>query len=151
LPALITPERRPEYEANRALSTSNRAGSVRRYECGSVPARARQRPSSTEESLIPVPAAKNSGDDTDGIGAPAAGRRPMALSATRFRLAAVSRRGRAWVDRQDPGSPSGVAINAWRRYRAVDGPLQSALLSLYVLVAVLPALLVMEEYLDPHP
>jgi membrane protein len=33
----------------------------------------------------------------------------------------------------------------------VDGPLQSALLSLYVLVAVLPALLVMEEYLDPHP
>jgi membrane protein len=29
--------------------------------------------------------------------------------------------------------------------------LQSALLSLYVLVAVFPALLVMEEYLDPHP
>ncbi|MGN6166985.1 MAG: YhjD/YihY/BrkB family envelope integrity protein, partial [Solirubrobacteraceae bacterium] len=27
----------------------------------------------------------------------------------------------------------------------------SALLSLYILVAVLPALLVMEEYLDPHP
>jgi membrane protein len=44
-----------------------------------------------------------------------------------------------------------VAIGAWRRYRAVDGPLQSALLSLYVLVAVLPALLVMEEYLDAHP
>jgi membrane protein len=44
-----------------------------------------------------------------------------------------------------------VSIDAWRRYRAVDGPLQSALLSLYVLVAVLPALLVMEEYLDPHP
>ena len=46
---------------------------------------------------------------------------------------------------------SGVAIDAWRRYRAVDGPLQTALLSLYILVAVLPALLVMEEYLDPHP
>ncbi len=30
----------------------------------------------------------------------------------------------------------------------MDGPLQSALLSLYVLVAVLPALLVMEEYLE---
>jgi membrane protein len=44
-----------------------------------------------------------------------------------------------------------VAIDAWRRYRAVDGPLQSALLSLYVLVAVIPALLVIEEYLDPHP
>ena len=72
----------------------------------------------------------------------------QALSA---RTAAVSRRGREWAERQDPGSPSGVAISAWRHYRAVDGPLQSALLSLYVLVAVLPALLVMEEYLDPHP
>jgi membrane protein len=38
-----------------------------------------------------------------------------------------------------------------RRYRAVDGPLQSALLSLYVLVAILPALLVMEAYLDSNP
>jgi membrane protein len=44
-----------------------------------------------------------------------------------------------------------VAIDAWRRYHAVDGPLQSALLSLYVLVAVIPALLVLEEYLDAHP
>ncbi len=44
-----------------------------------------------------------------------------------------------------------MAISAWRHYRAIDGPLQSALLSLYVLVAVLPALLVIEEYLDPHP
>src|SRR3954468_19286987 len=67
------------------------------------------------------------------------------------RAAAGSKRGREWAERQDPGSPSGVAISAWRHYRAVDGPLQSALLSLYVLVAVLPALLVMEEYLDPHP
>lgn len=33
----------------------------------------------------------------------------------------------------------------------MDGPLQSALLSLYILVAVIPALLVMEEYFDPHP
>src|SRR3954451_6330591 len=72
----------------------------------------------------------------------------QALSA---RTAAVSRRGRAWADRQDPGSPSGVTISAWRHYRAVDGPLQSALLSLYILVAVVPALLVMEAYLDPHP
>jgi len=64
---------------------------------------------------------------------------------------AMSGRWREWVDRQDPDSPSGVAIEAWRRYQAVDGPLQSALLSLYVLVAVLPALLVMEAFLDPHP
>jgi len=33
----------------------------------------------------------------------------------------------------------------------VEGPLQTALLSIYILVAVLPAVLVMEEYLDPHP
>jgi membrane protein len=63
----------------------------------------------------------------------------------------LSGRWKEWVDRQDAGSRSGVAIHAWRRYQAVDGPLQSALLSLYVLVAVLPALLVMEDFLDPHP
>ena len=63
----------------------------------------------------------------------------------------VVSRAREWVDRQDPGSRRGVAIGAWRRYRAVEGPLQTALLSIYVLVAVVPALLVMEEYLDPHP
>jgi membrane protein len=64
---------------------------------------------------------------------------------------ALATRRREWVERQDPGSPSGVAISAWRHYRGVDGPLQSALLSLYFLVAVLPALLVLEAYLDPHP
>jgi membrane protein len=67
------------------------------------------------------------------------------------RVAVVSQWAHAWVERQDPGSPSGVAISAWRRYQAVDGPLQSALLSLYVLVAIVPALLVLEEYLDAHP
>jgi uncharacterized BrkB/YihY/UPF0761 family membrane protein len=66
-------------------------------------------------------------------------------------VAAASQRDRSWGERQDPGSLPGVAIGAWRRYRAVDGPLQSALLSLYVLVAIIPALLVMEEYLDAHP
>jgi len=69
--------------------------------------------------------------------------------ATRARAAAA--RGQAWVESRDPASKSGVAIGAWKRYRMVDGPLQSALLSLYILVAVVPALLVMEEYLDPHP
>ena len=44
-----------------------------------------------------------------------------------------------------------MAIGAWKHYREVDGPLQSALLSLYILVAVIPALLVLEEYLDPKP
>jgi membrane protein len=69
----------------------------------------------------------------------------------RDRVGGVSRRVHEWVERQDPGSPAGVAIGAWRRYQAVDGPLQSALLSLYILVAIVPAVLVMEEYLDSHP
>jgi len=73
------------------------------------------------------------------------------VSRVRASIDAVSQRGQAWVDRQDPGSRSGVAIGAWRAYREVEGPLQSALLSLYVLVAVLPALLVLEAYLDAHP
>src|SRR5262249_57665770 len=64
---------------------------------------------------------------------------------------AVSSRGREWVNRQEPGSLPGVAIGAWRRYQAVDGPLQSLLLTAYVLIAVVPALLVMEEYLDSNP
>src|SRR5919198_2277091 len=73
------------------------------------------------------------------------------LREARARTAATVQRGREWVDRQDPGTPSGVAIGAWRRYQAVDGPLHSALLSLYILVAIVPAVLVMEEYLDSHP
>jgi membrane protein len=73
------------------------------------------------------------------------------LAGVNARLKELSRRGSDWVERQEPDSPTGVAIGAWRRYRAVEGPLQTALLSLYILVAVLPALLVMEEYLDPHP
>jgi membrane protein len=71
--------------------------------------------------------------------------------AVRERVTAVSDRAHAWIDQQDPASRKGVAIDAWRRYRAVDGPLQSALLSLYMLVAVFPALLVIEEYFDSHP
>jgi uncharacterized BrkB/YihY/UPF0761 family membrane protein len=44
-----------------------------------------------------------------------------------------------------------VAIDSWKRYRAVDGPLESALLSLYILVAIVPALIVMQEYLESDP
>src|SRR5262249_34596893 len=75
----------------------------------------------------------------------------MKVNGAKARAEAVSRRGRAWVERQQADSAAGVGIGAWRRYRSVEGPLQSALLSLYMLVAVLPALLVMEEYLDPRP
>ena len=73
------------------------------------------------------------------------------MGAVSPRLRDLPQRGHDWAERQQPDTRTGVALDAWRRYRAVDGPLQSALLSLYILVAVLPALLVMEEYLDPHP
>src|SRR5262249_60720010 len=87
--------------------------------------------------------------ETDGARRRVSGRgRIRSVSA---RSQALSRRGREWVERRAPAARSGVAIGAWRRYQAVEGPLQSALLSLYVLVAVLPALLVMEDFLDPHP
>jgi len=71
------------------------------------------------------------------------------LPRTRARAAAVSERGRHWAETREADSATGVAIGAWHRFRAVDGPLESALLSLYILIAVIPALLVMEEYLEP--
>jgi membrane protein len=73
------------------------------------------------------------------------------LSGARDRAAALSRRGQQWVEDQDPASRTGTAIGAWKRYQAVEGPLQSLLLTAYVVIAVLPALLVMEEYLDNNP
>jgi membrane protein len=74
-----------------------------------------------------------------------------AAQTTKARAESVSQRGQQWVESQHPASYRGVGIDAWRRYRDVDGPLQSALLSLYLLVAVIPALLVLVEYLDRHP
>ena len=56
-----------------------------------------------------------------------------------------------WADGQPKDSMQGVCIDAWKRYQAVDGPLQSALLSIYIFVAILPALLVMEGYLEDDP
>jgi membrane protein len=55
------------------------------------------------------------------------------------------------VEQQDPASKRGTAIGAWQRYREIDGPLQSLLLSTYVFLAVVPALIVIEEYLDSSP
>ncbi len=69
----------------------------------------------------------------------------------RERIAAATAKGQTWANEQDRATFRGVAVGTWYRYRAVDGPLQSALLALYVLVAVFPALLVMEEYLDGDP
>jgi len=73
------------------------------------------------------------------------------LPKTRARLAGVSARCQGWVDSRPPETASGVAVAAWRRYRAVDGPLETALLALYIMIAVLPALLVMTTYLETSP
>jgi membrane protein len=69
----------------------------------------------------------------------------------RSRYEQVINRGGEWADAQDPAAFRGVAVAGWRSYRAVDGPLQSALLSLYIFLAVLPALLVIDEYLTNNP
>ena len=69
----------------------------------------------------------------------------------RARVETGARRRREWAERQDAGSATGVAIGIWRRYRQVEGPRQSLLLSAYLVLAVLPALLVVEEYLERNP
>ena len=83
-------------------------------------------------------------------------RTPRSAGSARLRAvadkgSALSHRGQEWAEHRDPASATGVAVGAWKAYRSVDGPLQSALLSLYTLVAVLPALLAIEAYRDAHP
>ena len=51
----------------------------------------------------------------------------------------------------DGASRRNVALSWWRRYRAIDGPLQSLLLTVYVFLAVVPAILVLAEYLQRNP
>jgi membrane protein len=89
-------------------------------------------------------------DRPDGRATPK--RRPRkALSATRTRVAAISTRSQEWVERQDRSTRKGTAINAFQRYQAVEGPLQSLLLTTYTFIAVLPALLVVDDFLDSNP
>jgi membrane protein len=66
-------------------------------------------------------------------------------------LGGVVDRPRDWVARGDPTSRRVVAVSWWRRYRAIDGPLQSLLLTVYVFLAMLPAILVLAEYLQRSP
>jgi len=73
------------------------------------------------------------------------------IAQAEHRVANLRTRGAEWAESRDPASASGVAIAAWRRYEAVDGPQQSALLALYFLIAIVPALLVIEEYLETTP
>jgi membrane protein len=74
-----------------------------------------------------------------------------AVSRARRRAGAAKARGEHWVETRDEASRTGVAIGAWRRYQAVDGPLQSLALTTYILIAVVPAMLVVVEYLERRP
>jgi uncharacterized BrkB/YihY/UPF0761 family membrane protein len=78
---------------------------------------------------------------------------PVATRVTRTRQRAtdLSVRCQEWMDCQPPDSVQGVCIDAWRRYRDVQGPLQSALLTIYIFVAIVPAVLVLEGYLESQP
>src|SRR5215471_3227103 len=73
------------------------------------------------------------------------------VTRTRERATELSARCQEWMDCQPPESMRGVAIDAWKRYRDVQGPLESALLTIYIFVAIVPALLVMEGYLETNP
>jgi membrane protein len=65
---------------------------------------------------------------------------------------AVLDHGREWVESQDPVSRKGAAITWVRRYRLADGELYALLITAYMFMTLLPALLVLSSYVenDPH-
>jgi uncharacterized BrkB/YihY/UPF0761 family membrane protein len=73
------------------------------------------------------------------------------VTRTRQRATDVSIRCQEWMDGQPADSVQGVCIDAWKRYRDVQGPLQSALLTIYIFVAIVPAVLVLEGYIENQP
>jgi membrane protein len=67
------------------------------------------------------------------------------------RSMAVAERGRLWIVNRDPASHSGAAIGWMRRYQAADGQLYAVLLSAYLFITLLPAMLVEATYLYSDP
>ena len=74
-----------------------------------------------------------------------------ATHAARERASHVGDRPRAWVESGDAASSRRTALSWWQQYRRIDGPLQSLLLTVYVFLAILPAILVLAEYLERNP
>src|SRR6267142_467759 len=74
-----------------------------------------------------------------------------AARAARTRVGGLAERPRAWVASGDEASTRSLAVSWWRLYRGIDGPLQSLLLTVYVFLAILPAILVLAEYLQRNP
>jgi uncharacterized BrkB/YihY/UPF0761 family membrane protein len=79
------------------------------------------------------------------------GTRKQAVRDVGARIAGAADRPREWVEGADPASRRGLALSWWRSYRGIDGPLQSLLLTVYVFLAVVPAVLVLAEYLERDP
>jgi uncharacterized BrkB/YihY/UPF0761 family membrane protein len=73
------------------------------------------------------------------------------VTRTRERATELSARCQGWMDAQPEDSMRGVCIDAWKRYRDAQGPLESALLTIYIFVAIVPAVLVIEGYLERNP
>ena len=67
------------------------------------------------------------------------------------RVSHVADRPRAWVESGDAASSRRTALSWWQQYRRIDGPLQSLLLTVYVFLAIVPAVLVLAEYLERNP
>lgn len=77
--------------------------------------------------------------------APGRGRRAVE------RGTALAERSKLWVENQDPASRKGATIGWVRRYQAADGQLYAVLLSAYIFLTVLPALVVESSYIYRNP
>ena len=64
---------------------------------------------------------------------------------------AVVQRGQLWIVNRDPASHTGATIGWVRRYQAADGQLYAVLLSAYLFLTLLPAMLVEASYLYSDP
>ncbi len=65
--------------------------------------------------------------------------------------AAVTERGRLWIENQPPDSRKGATVGWVRRYQAADGQLYAVLLSAYLLLTMVPVILVTASYVYKDP
>jgi membrane protein len=64
---------------------------------------------------------------------------------------ALAARGLSWLERQDPASRKGATIGWLRRFQAANGQLYAVLLTAYIFITLLPAVIVMGTYLERNP
>jgi len=74
-----------------------------------------------------------------------------ASRAVRARVERAEHATAGWVESGGEASRRRLVVSWWREYRSIDGPLQSLLLTLYVFLAIVPAVLVLAEYLERDP